>query len=547
MTAGGDEAAGDAVLAEVARELGARLAALWLFDPGTGLLHHARDWAPEDDVEVLRAAGRRLTFAPGVGLPGRVLESGAPAWIADIGSDVDFPRAELALRAGVRSVVGAPLVSRDGVLGVLECFGDGGAPSAEQLAAVTLAGAQLAAYLAGSSIEDRLRASEETSASIMQAALDCIVTMDHRGRVLDFNPAAEATFGYSREQATGALLAELILPPEFRDAHRLALEAYVAGGTPGAILGRRLELSGQRADGSTFPVELTVSRLGPRDPPVFVGFLRDITERRTVEDQLGALLEREHAERARATHAERETREVAQMLQRSLLPPRLPAIGGLELGAAYRAGTEGWEVGGDFYDVFQLAPGRWAFAIGDVCGKGPRAAALTGTVRYALRDAAVGERDSPSAVLSTVNDELVRDGGGDLCTMIFASADLRSDTASVTMAVGGHPLPLLARGRGAVEAVGRSGPLLGYFETVRAPEVTIELRPADLLFLYTDGLTEARTERGRLGEPRVAALLSEVAHHPPQRVVELIDGTLARERAAGQADDVAMLAMAAGG
>jgi sigma-B regulation protein RsbU (phosphoserine phosphatase) len=446
----------------------------------------------------------------------------------------------------MRSVVVAPLVSPDGVMGVIEFFNRSAhAPSAEQLEDVAMAGGQLAAYLSRLRVEDRLRASEESSAAIAQAALDCIITIDHHGRVLDFNPAAESTFGYDRDATIGRLLADLIIPAEFREAHERALAAYVQNGTP-TILGRRLELAGMRADGSTFPVELTVTRLGSRQPPVFAGFIRDITERRTAEEQLGRLLEREQAERARAEQAERAARDVAQALQRSLLPPHLPSITGLELGAAYRAGAAGWEVGGDFYDVFKLGRGRWAIAIGDVCGKGPQAASLTGMVRYALRSAAVRE-SSPTAVLELVNEELVRDGHDDFCTAIFATVDVRDGAPTVRMAVGGHPLPLLARANGTVETVGRPGALLGAFPQMRAHDVELHLGPRDLLLLYTDGLTEARTADGRFGAPRLASLLARVADRHPQSVAEQIDEAVLAARVQEAADDVALLAVRASG
>jgi PAS domain S-box-containing protein len=528
--AASDDAAGAAVLAEVARELGAPLAVLWLFDAETGLLHWSQDWSDGDEVAALRQVERRLTFVPGVGLPGRVLESGEPAWIEDVATDANFPRADVVLQAGLRSAVGAPLLSPEGPVGVIEFFGrTRRVPSREQLDDVAMAGAQLAAYLARRRIEDRLRASEERSAAIVRAALDCIITMDHHGRVLDFNPAAEETFGYTRESAIGQLLADLIIPPELRDAHRRALARYVENRTP-TILGRRLELVGLRADGSTFPVELTVTQVGVREPPVFAGFVRDITERRAAEEQIARTLERE--------------RQVAQALQHSLLPPRLPAIAGLELGADYRGGTAGWEVGGDFYDVFKLGSGRWALAIGDVCGKGPSAAALAGIVRYALRLAAVRE-DSPSAVLEAINDELLRNAPGEFCTLVFATVDVEDAGPRLRMAVGGHPLPLLARTDGSIEAIGRPGTLLGVVRGVQREDTELSLRPGELLLLYTDGLTEARTADGRFGEARLTSLLADRGDRDPQALVEHLDATLLASRVHGSADDVALLAVAA--
>jgi sigma-B regulation protein RsbU (phosphoserine phosphatase) len=520
-----DRAASEAVLREVAQTLGSPLAALWVLDEESGLLRWTHDWAADDETDELRRVSGRLTFAAGVGLPGRVLETLEPAWVEDIAADPAFPRAEVVLAAGMRSVVAAPLVSPDGVMGVIEFFARRPrAPAAEDLDDVTMAGGQLAAYLGRLRIEDRLRATEESTASIFHAALDCIITMDHRGRVLDFNPAAEATFGYERDAAIGELLADLIIPPELRETHQRALERYVGTGAA-TILGRRLELEGMRADGSTLPVELTVTRLGTREPPVFAGFIRDITAARA---------------------AERATRDVAEALQRSLLPPRLPSITNLELGAAYRAGAADWQVGGDFYDVFKLGIGRWAVAIGDVCGKGPQAASVTAMVRYALRSAAVRE-SSPAAVLLAVNDELLQEAHGQFCTAIFATVDVRDGDPAVRMAVGGHPLPLLARPDGAVDAVGRPGALIGAFPEPRVHDVEFRLRPGELLLLYTDGLTEALTAEGRFGEPRLSALLSRCAGLHPQRVAEQIDDTVHAARVQEAGDDVALLALRASG
>ena len=214
-----------------------------------------------------------------------------------------------------------------------------------------------------------------------------------------------------------------------------------------------------RSDGSLLPVELTVTRLDTRSP-VFAGFIRDLTGQRDAEAQLATLLEREQSARVRAEEAERATREVAEALQRTLLPPHLPAIDGLELGAAYRAGTTGSLVGGDFYDVFGLGPGLWAIAIGDVCGKGPQAAALTGMLRYVIRHAAV-RKEAPSDVLRVASDELLREGNGDFCSAVFATVDLTEDLPRLCVAVAGHPLPLVARTGGAVEPAGRFGALLG--------------------------------------------------------------------------------------
>jgi diguanylate cyclase (GGDEF)-like protein/PAS domain S-box-containing protein len=138
---------------------------------------------------------------------------------------------------------------------------------------------------------------EGVTRSILDAALDCIVVMGTDGRVVDWNPAAEQTFGYSCDEAVGSELCELIVPPEMRDAHRVGLASHLATGTE-SVLGRRVELEAVRADGSRLPVELAITRLD-RHPPLFVGYLRDITQRRSSAHAI------EEAERRYRTLVER--------------------------------------------------------------------------------------------------------------------------------------------------------------------------------------------------------------------------------------------------
>jgi diguanylate cyclase (GGDEF)-like protein/PAS domain S-box-containing protein len=134
-----------------------------------------------------------------------------------------------------------------------------------------------------------VRAGEAHAAAILDAALDAVVTIDHRGRVLEFNRAAERTFGYRREDVLGRELAALVVPPAAREAHRRALARWTeAGPGPGAggFLGRRIEAEGMRADGSLFPAELAISRVDVPGPPLFTACVRDITDRAAAEEQL---------------------------------------------------------------------------------------------------------------------------------------------------------------------------------------------------------------------------------------------------------------------
>ncbi|HLW59866.1 MAG TPA: PAS domain S-box protein [bacterium] len=149
-----------------------------------------------------------------------------------------------------------------------------------------------------------LQQSEARKSAILQGALDCIITMDHLGRILEFNPAAEATFGYRRGDVLGRELVDLIIPANLRERHRQGLATYMTTGT-GPVLGKRTELTALRATGEEFPVELSIIVDPSSKPPVFTGFVRDITERKRAEDEIRAL-NRELEERVRQRTAQLE-------------------------------------------------------------------------------------------------------------------------------------------------------------------------------------------------------------------------------------------------
>jgi PAS domain S-box-containing protein len=136
--------------------------------------------------------------------------------------------------------------------------------------------------------DSALRVSEARKGAILESALDGIITIDHEGKVVEFNPAAERMFGYTRDQLIGREMADSIIPPSLRERHRHGMAHFMATGE-GSALGRRLELTALRADGTEFPVELSISRIGSEDPPTFTGFLRDITERKRAEGELRRL------------------------------------------------------------------------------------------------------------------------------------------------------------------------------------------------------------------------------------------------------------------
>jgi len=132
---------------------------------------------------------------------------------------------------------------------------------------------------------EELRRGESLKGAILESSLDSLVVVDHEGRIVEFNPAAEATFGWTREQVLGKTMVESIVPPRLREAHRRGFAHYLATGI-GPILGKRLELSAIRADGTEFPIELTIAALAATSRPMFTAFIRDITERKRASDEL---------------------------------------------------------------------------------------------------------------------------------------------------------------------------------------------------------------------------------------------------------------------
>jgi PAS domain S-box-containing protein len=196
--------------------------------------------------------------------------------------------------------------------------------------------------------------------------------------------------------------------------------------------------------------------------------------------------------------------DIAQTLQRSLLPSARPSIPGLDVAAVYRPVSES-QVGGDFYDVFPVGEGRWGVVMGDVCGKGVQAASLTALARYTVRTAALGPAGgvggatppSPSHVLARLNQAILDEGIDErFCTIAQLLVEPGDERATVTMAVGGHPLPLLLDRAGGLRPVGRPGSGIGMFPDPDLVDTVHTLEPGDALVLYTDGVLEARSPEG---------------------------------------------------
>jgi serine phosphatase RsbU (regulator of sigma subunit) len=186
-------------------------------------------------------------------------------------------------------------------------------------------------------------------------------------------------------------------------------------------------------------------------------------------------------------------RTIAVTLQQALLPPALPTIPGIELAARYwPAGVS--RVGGDFYDVFALGGQRWALVIGDACGTGPNAAALTSIARHTVRAAArhdVGATD----VMDWLNEAILHSNRDLFCTACYATVSSRDGGWQLATTAAGHPLPIVATAEG-TRPVGRYGTLLGVFDAVSTTTTTVALHPGDVVVFYTDGLTDLPPPHG---------------------------------------------------
>jgi PAS domain S-box-containing protein len=301
-----------------------------------------------------------------------------------------------------------------------------------------------------------------------------------------------------------------------------------------ALAFRRVLVAPLRARDLTLGA-LTIGRTDARAP-------YDADERTLVED-----LVRRAALAIDNARLYEERSYVARTLQSSLLPAELPSIPGVEAAARYRAAGAANEVGGDFYDLFATHGEDWAVMVGDVCGKGAEAAAITALARYTLRAGAMHE-DTPSRALALLNETLLRHGGeGEFCTVVHAALHRAAAGATVTLASGGHPLPLVLHPDGRVESVGEAGTVLGVVPDPRLSDVAVNLGPGDALVLYTDGVTEARANGKMFGREGLADLLAGCAGLDAAAIAARIEAEAVAIEQGEPRDDIAVVVLKVAG
>ena len=234
-----------------------------------------------------------------------------------------------------------------------------------------------------------------------------------------------------------------------------------------------------------------------------------------------------------------DVQHLADALQRSLLPPSIPVVPYLNIAATYNPASK-YEVGGDFYDVFPVDASSWGLVIGDVCGKGPKAASQTSGARYSLRAAAI-QQPAPAEALQVVNQALLRDidpaSDAPFVTALFARIAPREDGTDIVFSAAGHPDPLVLRASGEVESVGTPGTLLGVFSEIDVTETSLQLGPGDVVLFYTDGLTDSGAQR--LEREGLVEILRGCGGLSPNAVVDRLRAAVE----SAQRDDIAIVAI----
>jgi serine phosphatase RsbU (regulator of sigma subunit)/PAS domain-containing protein len=305
-------------------------------------------------------------------------------------------------------------------------------------------------------------------------------------------------------------------------------------GTPlGMILGAASLICVPLSDGTTVYGTLTLTRLADKGP---FG-VADLG----LAEELGRHL----AIAIRVDRVFRKQSQVAEALQASLLPARLPEVPGLEFAAAYIGATQSPEISGDFYDVFKAGDG-WGIAVGDVCGKGQDAAAMTAAARHAIR-ALAHVHDTPATVLAAANEVLVAEDWDDrFVTASLAFLRQRGRRVQVQLGSCGHVGPAVVRADGRVEILEGDGLPLGLFDDNKPGRIELELHKGDVLFFYTDGVTEARSSDLSFFEDRLADELAAVAGRKASDIVRAVQELVTSFSAGELKDDVTILAVRVG-
>ncbi|MDD5321445.1 MAG: PAS domain S-box protein [Methylococcales bacterium] len=359
--------------------------------------------------------------------------------------------------------------------------------------------------------QDALIESEQRTRLIIESSLSAIVIMDSYGLITDWNHQAEKMFGWSRSEAIGQRLADLIIPPRYRKDHRQGLQTFLNTGI-GPILNQVIEHVAIRRDGSEFPVELSVSPLKLGNAYIFSGFIHEITARKAAEQKI------RQAE-VNLAIAQSEIK-IAQRIQASLSPSAPIRSDHFEV-TGYCLPAD--QVGGDYFDYFFRSEDQLDMIIADVSGHSIGPALFMVETRSAIRTQA-NRLGTPSETLGVLNNFLFEDlDNADYFITLFY-LQYNTSTCQLSFANAGHPPPLLLSSfRRECRQLDAEGMILGVRKNIIFEEKTTTLAKGDLILLYTDGLTEAENPDGEFfGIERLSDILMKYAQQSPERIIDAL-------------------------
>ncbi len=386
------------------------------------------------------------------------------------------------------------------------------------LATVTVVILFMLVGLFGISSRRQLEASRRSTA-ILEATLDGVVTWDETGRIESCNPAAREMFGAAGNVITGRLLSDLL--PEFDVECHSALS---------------IETEGCRLSGERFPVEVSVSETSlTRGKPLYTLFIRDISERKRVEQELvTAVAERQKLD---------DELNIARDIQINMLPknfPPFPDRDDVDIFAFLRPARE---VGGDFYDFFELPNGHLCFTVGDVSGKGIPSA-LFMTLAKAMVESRAFDDEDPGRVMTAVNEALCKGNDANMFVTLFLAV-LDTEHRIMHYCNAGHNPPYVLKDSGElVRLDARHGPIVGAMEGIPYGTGELTIDRGDTLFIYTDGVTDATDEDRQLyGEERLKSTLGSLRFESATQIVSTIadDVDIFEGNSHEQADDITIL------
>lgn len=342
------------------------------------------------------------------------------------------------------------------------------------------------------------------------------LSTDPDGLITKANATLLTMIGRRAPEVIGRLRFTDLLTPGGRIYH----ETHYAPMLKMQSVAREIALDVVRADGSRLPVlvNAVLDRDADGHPRLIRAAIFDATQRRAYEQELQRAKERAEAAEAQAV-------ALADTLQQTLIPPIPPQIPLLDVGAVFVPGVSGMDVGGDFYDVFQVGPDGWVVIIGDVLGKGIEAANVATLTRYTLRSMCM-EHDSPADALRRTNDILRAHSTPRFCSAICLRLQRSNGAWHGLLSSAGHPLPLVRSGSGTLRPVGRPGTLLNVLPVPPLFDIALDLLPGEALLVCTDGLPEGRRDNDFYGESRISALFGAAVGSAQQIAQALLDDSI---------------------